>query len=178
MTASDQDRQDSIENCPLFHNMMTAGVHEILGLMETRTYKPGDLILQEGQSLQYLGVVLSGKCQVARKSTAGNELILAVLEKNAVFGEMSFFSPAPHSANVRAMTDVEVKLLARDKYDMLLRVGSVAAYKLGFNVVQVLASRLRRMDQWICELLEKTPAQGHHEEWHDFQSKLYSGWQF
>ena len=98
-----------------------------------------------------------------------------MLDAGGVFGEMSFFNPAPHSASVRAVTGVEVFRLARDKYDMLLRVGSLAAYKLALNTVAVLSDRLRRMDEWACNRVETGEAT-HHEARREFQSKLPSGW--
>jgi CRP-like cAMP-binding protein len=91
---------------------------------------------------------------------------------------MSFFNPAPHSASVRALSQVDVMQLPRDKYDHLMRSGSLAAYKLAFNTMGVLIERLRRMDDWIAERLERNNAAAHKEDWMDFQSKLYTGWTF
>ena len=83
-----------------------------------------------------------------------------------------------HSASVRALSEVEVVRLPREKYDLLLRGGSLAAYKLAFNTMGVLVERLRRMDDWIADRMERNNAPEHHEEWMDFQSKLYTGWTF
>ena len=68
--------------------------------------------------------------------------------------------------------------ITRDKYELLLRDGSLAAYKLAFNTMGVLIERLRRMDESIAERLERNNAAAHKEEWMDFQSKLYTGWTF
>ena len=79
-------------------------------------------------------------------------MVLAELEPYSLFGEMSFFSPAPHSANVVAKTPVKLLSIARSDYDDLIRDGVSAAYKLAYNVVESVADRLRRMDEWIAEL--------------------------
>ena len=52
------------------------------------------------------------------------------------------------------MAKLPVKLLSisRPDYDDLIRDGVAAAYKLAYNVVEDVASRLRRMDEWIAEL--------------------------
>jgi CRP-like cAMP-binding protein len=136
------------------------------------------MIQTEGESFQYLWIVLKGKCRIDKKLKSGEERELSVLDSAGVFGEMSFFHPAPHSASVRAVTEVELARLSRDKYDILMRIGSTAAHKLAFNTIAVLIERVRRMDDWIAERLDQNSTSHHFEEWKDFQSKLYTGWTF
>jgi CRP-like cAMP-binding protein len=151
---------------------------EIAVLLEARSFAPGETILEEGQSFQFIWVILSGSCHVVKAGRDDEERQLTVLEPAGVFGEMSFFSPAPHSASVRAASRVDVVRLAREKYDMLLRLGSLAAYKLAFNTMSVLIDRLRKMDDWVCDHMAGSELRGQREEWADFQSKLFTGWQF
>lgn len=167
----------TMAKCPLFRGMTPPEREELAGLLDASAYAPGDLILAEGDSIQRMWILLSGEVRVTKKSTSGAEQELSMLEPFGVFGEMSFFHPAPHSASVRAVTPVETACLSRARYDMLLRVGSFAAYKLAFNTMSVLIERLRRMDGWVAERMEAS-SNHHREEWSDFQSKLYTGWQF
>lgn len=168
----------AVRQCTLFRGVSPAQREEIVGLLERKTFQPGDLILKEGESVQMISIVLIGRCQVFKERKSGVVQELAVLEQCGVIGEMSFFHPAPHSASVRALTEVEVASLDRDKFDMLLRVGSIAAYKLAYNTVAVLADRLRKMDEWTCHVIENSNGTSQRQEWHDFQAKLYSGWKF
>jgi CRP-like cAMP-binding protein len=163
---------------PLFRGMSPAERQELLGMLEWKTYGPDEMIQTEGESFQYLWIVLQGKCRIAKKLKSGDERELSVLDSGGVFGEMSFFNPAPHSASVRALTEVELARLSREKYDILVRIGSSAAHKLAFNTIAVLIERVRRMDEWIAERLDGTSVAEHREEWKDFQSKLYTGWTF
>jgi CRP/FNR family transcriptional regulator, cyclic AMP receptor protein len=164
--------------CPLFRGMTTPERQELMGLLDPCEYAPGDVILAEGDSVQRMWILLAGQCRVTKKSASGVEQELSLLEPFGTFGEMSFFQPAPHSASVKALTAVETACLSRARYDMLLRVGSFAAYKLAFNTMNVLIERLRKMDSWVAGLMERNDASKHREEWTDFQSKLYTGWQF
>ncbi len=169
---------NTLAKCTLFRGMNAAERQELQGLLDGKVYPPGAMILEEGESFQHICIVLNGRCQVVKKAKSGEEKELWVLEPGGVFGEMSFFNPAPHSASVRALSQVDVMRLPRDKYDHLLRGGSLAAYKLAFNTMGVLIERLRRMDDWIAERFERNNAPAHKEEWMDFQSKLYTGWTF
>lgn len=168
----------TLAKCQLFRGMNASERHELSTMLEGKSYAPGTTILEEGESVQFVWIILKGRCQVVKKTRSGEEKELWVLEPCGVFGEMSFFNPAPHSATVRALSEVEVVRLPREKYDQLLRGGSLAAHKLSFNTMGVLIERLRRMDEWIAERMEGDNAPAHKEEWMDFQSKLYTGWTF
>jgi CRP-like cAMP-binding protein len=167
-----------LAKCPLFRGMTTSERQELAGLLDPCSYAPGDAILSEGDSIQRMWILLSGKCRVSKKTGAGSDHELSILEPFGVVGEMSFFHPAPHSATVRAMTPVDTVCLSRARYDMLLRVGSFAAYKLAFNTMSVIIERLRRMDAFVAGMLERNSDSRHREEWDEFHSKLYTGWQF
>jgi CRP/FNR family cyclic AMP-dependent transcriptional regulator len=167
-----------LAKCTLFRGMTSAESHELRSLLEPKSYATGDTILAEGESFQIMWIVLKGRCQVVKTLKSRGEIELGVIEAGSVFGEMSFFHPAPHSATVRALTDVEVVRLPREKYEALTRNGSQAAYKLAFNTIAVLIERLRRMDESIAVRMERNNAAAHKEEWIDFQTKLYTGWTF
>jgi hypothetical protein len=59
-----------------------------------------------------------------------------------------------------------------------MRIGSTAAQKLAFNTIAVLIERVRKMDDWVADHFDRNNISEHHEEWKDFQSKLYTGWTF
>ena len=85
--------------------------------------------------------------------------VLAVLEPYSHFGEMSFFHPAPHSADVRAQTAVTAAAISYADYKDLIDEGIMGGLQAGVQRVESLAERLRRMDEWIAELLAHKPHQ-------------------
>ena len=118
----------SFARCPLFHGMSPGEREEIVALLEPQSFRPEETILSEGPTLQCLWILTHGTVRVVKTLANGHVQELTRLEPFNVFGEMSFFAPAPHSASVQAVSEVEVSRLSREKYDMLLRVGSLAAY--------------------------------------------------
>ena len=71
--------------------------------------------------------------------------------------------------------------IARGDYDDLICDGVSAAYKLAYNIVESVASRLRRMDEWIAELagdhgIHELPRAEKLPEWRQFRNKLFNGW--
>ena len=168
----------SLNGCPILRGLTESERRQVGELLERHTYSAGETILREGKATRILWIVARGQCEVVKTMKHGGEQQLAVLEAGAIFGEMSFFSPAPHSASVRALTEVEVLLLPREEYDRIEQAGAKVAYKIVLNAGKVLAERLRRMDEWTCELIDRPDVANHRDEWREFQSKLYSEWDF
>lgn len=165
---------------PVFADMTPDEREQVMTLLERETYPAGKIILREGDSTQLLWIIVSGRCEVFILRRDGTENRLAILEPGAVFGEMSFFHPAPHSANVRALTEVEVMRLSREKFDRLHDFAPGASCKIAANTAGIIADRLRRMDEWVRELVENSGEKSPRvkEEWEEFRAKLYSDWQF
>lgn len=167
-----------LHRCPVFEQMSDEERHEVLSLLEYESFPQHETILQEGNETQFLWILVRGQCEVAKRLGRGIEQEIAVLEAGTVFGEMSFFNPAPHSATIRALTQVETARLSREKFDALQRRSPAAAYKVAVSIVTVLARRLRRMDEWTCELVDAPDAARQREEWQEFRTKLYTDWKF
>jgi CRP-like cAMP-binding protein len=181
---------DVLRKIPIFGRMNDTERRQLAEIGATVAYAPGDVILRQGGSSQNLWVVLDGNCEVVKDPDAhqprAKEVRLAVLEPFSNFGEMSFFHPAPHSASVRALSAVKLLRIERADYEELVEEGASAAYKLSCNAIDSLAERLRRMDEWVAELL---PAAAHGAEaasdgvvservpeWSRFRDKLFTGW--
>lgn len=167
-----------INECVLFQSVTLDEMEALLSFAEYEDFSSGSAILDEGNSTRYLWVIQSGTCEVRKKLSNDTEQSLAQLGPYAIFGEMSFFNPAPHSASVVAMTDVSTVRLPGREFDRLLKQGDSGAQKVVFNTLRILSDRLRLMDKWTAEMVESYGSRSKNAEWHDFRSKLYSDWQF
>lgn len=167
-----------LECCALFNGLSRDGLVHLFDLVETKSFPAGEAILKQGLQYRSLWAILRGRCEVVRDCGNGHDQQLAVLEPGGIFGEMSFFQEAPHSATVRALTDVETVRLTPAGFEKLKAVDQEAAFVIVSNLVRLLSDRLRRMDNWTCELVDSSPDGRHHAEWQEFQSKLYTDWSF
>ncbi len=167
------------KQCPLFWDMNPAELAEVRHRLVSEHYPKDEVILREGKSFQVIWIIAAGECEVFKMVKPAIEQRLTVLDTGSVFGEMSFFQPAPHSASVRALTEVEVMRLSRDEFAKLQETNPLTVHKMLVNAVTILAERLRRMDSWTCELVERPDGpDNHRKEWRDFRSKLYTDWHF
>jgi CRP-like cAMP-binding protein len=168
-----------VKSCPLFWDMTPAELAEVRHRLASESYPRDEVILREGKSFQVLWIIAQGECEVFKMVRPGVEQRLTILDPGSVFGEMSFFQPAPHSASVRAMTEVEVMRLSREQFASLQECCPTVVHKMLINAVRILAERLRRMDDWTCKLVERPDgSETQRKEWRDFRSKLYTDWHF
>jgi CRP-like cAMP-binding protein len=171
---------ENLRRIPLFEGFTGDEFERLEKVAKISKFAPGDLVLRQGDRSQDLWVVLEGRCEVVFENAgaeAQEPIVLATLEAMSHFGEMSFFHDAPHSASVRAKTDVRLLRLTRSQFDDLLRAHSTVACKLAVNVVRSLAERMRRMDQWVVELKNASSRGQNVAEWAELQEKLFEGWQ-
>ena len=166
-----------LPDCEIFDSLTPAQRTQLLRLMEPRSFEPGVAILEEGQQTRGLWVITEGRCEVVKSGPHGTVQTIAELSPGSVFGEMSFFQTAPHSATVRGVTRVETLHLSAENYARLEETALAAAHRLSHAVAVILAERLRRMDEWTTRLLDQA-APSKHEEWSDFRAKLYNDLDF
>jgi CRP/FNR family transcriptional regulator, cyclic AMP receptor protein len=167
-----------LKTCALFDAMTPDELDVVFRSMRSEAFPAGSDILTEGLTYHGLWVLVSGRCEVVKGGPGKRSNRLAVLEAGAVFGEMSFLDAAPHSASVRAMSDVDTMRLMRDNFEQLRVDCPSAADKIARSLILILSARLRRMDEWTCGLVENSDNERHHDEWQQFRAKLYGGLHF
>ncbi|MBX3438835.1 MAG: cyclic nucleotide-binding domain-containing protein [Planctomycetaceae bacterium] len=167
-----------LECCALFNGLNREGLTSVFELVKSEAFASGSDILQQGLTYQSVWAVLRGRCEVVRMCGEDRHQQLAILEPGGIFGEMSFFQDVPHSATVRAMTDVDTVRITPAAFDRLKAQSPHAAFVIVTNLVRLLSDRLRRMDNWTCDLVDRSTDGRHHAEWREFQSKLYTDWSF
>src|SRR5436190_10795829 len=105
---------DTLRRIPLFHNLNESEFRQIAEVIRLRDFAPGEYVIRQGDHSRDLWIVLEGECEVVRRlkpdehDNHQESLTLAHLKPLAHFGEMSFFHPAAHSADVRAHTPLQL----------------------------------------------------------------------
>jgi CRP/FNR family transcriptional regulator, cyclic AMP receptor protein len=108
----------------------------------TRYYK-GDVIFSEGEVGTCMYVVKSGavEIRVANKP-------VEVLKEGDMFGEMAMLEVAQRSATAIAITNTELVPIDSERFERLMRTTPYFSK----DVMNVLATRLRRMNQEMVEM--------------------------
>ena len=119
------------------------------GTEQSRSYGPGELICQEGESSSEMFVIQSGSVRIfkARPSGPGRssqppEIELAVLHKGDFFGEMSLLEGLPRDASAQAQGSAEVLVITPGALLVRLRRDPTFAFEL----LRRLSSRVRSLN--------------------------------
>jgi nitrite reductase/ring-hydroxylating ferredoxin subunit len=128
---------------PLFAGLDPRSVESLEAFTFRRTFKAGDLIVEEGRTGNGAYVVLSGKVEVVRGLGGDNPTQLTTLGAGEPFGEMALLGDWPRTASVRAVEESEC--LGMDRWIFLAHLAKEP--KLALAMLQILARRLAQMDQ-------------------------------
>lgn len=167
---------ESLLSCRVFQGLSRQDCAIVARSLTRMSFDAGSRILHEGKSIQALWIILSGDCVVTRTADDENQMVLAQLTAGDVFGEMSFVRTAPHSASITATTAVTVCTFTREDFQQLAVDRPEVGLRITANIASVLAERLRRMDNWVCELVARPDAESHRDEWQKFRSAVYTSW--
>jgi NTE family protein len=122
---------------PLFSGLSAIGKSALQEAVELRTYKAGDVILEAGQTGQWLYAIGAGAAIV--RTSASRDAAAITLGPGEVFGEMSLLGQSRVSAAVIAARDSQLYVVNRQIFEKLF--AEEPAFRQG--VADVLATRLQ-----------------------------------
>jgi CRP/FNR family transcriptional regulator, cyclic AMP receptor protein len=118
---------------------------KIACFFESVTFPAHAVIFKEGDPAEFIGFVLSGKLEVKKQTEfKGNQLIIAILTKGALVGELSIFDEHTRSATVEAVEETSILKLRNDAFDALLREYPEIGIKILKGFIRILSLRLRK----------------------------------
>ncbi len=105
---------------PLFSELDRDVFIEVMDKMKLKRYKPGALLIREGDDAHAFYIVADGNVRVKKELVDGKEIQLAILGKGDFFGEMAIIGNAKRTASVEAVTDLEVFELSTLIFDNII----------------------------------------------------------
>jgi len=108
----------------------------------------------EGDSDQYMGIIVKGKVQILKSDPKKGENILATLGPAHTLGEMGLLDGQPRSAKARAKTDVIMLVLYAQDMIRLHEANAPVAFKVLWQISQMLSQRLRRTSGLLVDSLQ------------------------
>jgi nitrite reductase/ring-hydroxylating ferredoxin subunit len=133
----------ALARIPLFAGLDPKALESFEAFTFRRTFKPGDLIVEEGRTGNGAYVVLSGRVEVVRGIDSDKPVVISTLGPGEPFGEMALLGDWPRTASVRAVE--ETVCLGMDRWIFLAHMSKEP--KLALTMLQILARRLAEMDQ-------------------------------
>ena len=108
--------------------------------MKKKYFKKGTEIIKEGTLSDGAYIIESGRVQVSKTMSNGEEQVIGILEENDIVGEMSLIDSLPRSANVVALEDCTISVMTQEIFNSLSIHNPTAL----MPVLRVLSQRLRK----------------------------------
>ena len=127
-----------LKNIPLFSKMPPEELGHLAGIAEEVVYSESDVIIREGDHGDEIFLIVEGQIEIHKGSES-----LAMITRQAYFGEMSVLDGAPRSATATARAAcLLLRIRQSEFYDILERHFNVA-----LTIIHTLTRRLRDMNQ-------------------------------
>ena len=128
-----------LRSLPMFTDLDQESVETLAGMVSYKQVPKGAFIVTQNERGACMYLLASGRVKVSLASPDGKELALNYIEAPGHFGEMSLVDSEPRSADVIAVTDVEV--LALDGKDLATAIQMQP--RLALSLIATLSRRLR-----------------------------------
>ncbi len=130
---------------PLFKSLNQQQLQNLAELTITRTFSRGSVIIVAEDEGDAFFIIRKGRVKVNLLHGDGREVILSILGKGEVFGELALLDGRPRSANVITLEETELMTLRRTEFLQL--INNEPAIIMG--LLDELAARLRKTDHQI-----------------------------
>lgn len=141
---TDRDLLSTIE---FFKGFDDEPLDAVAASADSRSFARGGVLFTENDEAAELFVVTSGRIAIANRSVDGRESVVALMERGDLFGEMPLFDGQARSAEARALENSDVLAIP---YAPLRAIYSERP-ELLWNVVEMLANRLRNTDEQLAD---------------------------
>ena len=148
---------ETVKSNPLFQGIAFSDFESMLSCLSARTtaYKKGDVILLSGDTVNVVGLILSGGVKVIKEDMDGNITILTELGVSEIFGEVFACAGVDHSpVTVQASENTEILFI--DYRKIITSCSSACPFhmKLVENMLKLLAHKNLALNQKM-EILSK-----------------------
>lgn len=134
----------TLHDMPLFVALKSPDAFVRLGeIITERSARVGEIIFRKGDAGSELFIVRRGNVSVNLPLDAGHCYHLTTFTDGHCFGDMAFLDEQPRSADAVAVTDTELFVLSRARFETLARTQPALAVEILRCLCHELAVRLR-----------------------------------
>ncbi|MES2581268.1 MAG: cyclic nucleotide-binding domain-containing protein [Pseudomonadota bacterium] len=146
---------ESLSRSPLFKDWSWEELDTLSSHMAGYRAKAGDLLFEEGDEGDAMGLLLSGQIEVRKQDAAGVAQFVTHIVAGRTFGEMAAIDGEKRSATCTATADCVLALLPKAQFERILMVNEALGIKLLLRVTRLLSQRLRLVNGALVDFLSK-----------------------
>lgn len=116
------------------------------------TVKKGDIIFEEGDTLDGIFCIKDGVCKLTKLSSNGKDQIVKLVTKGELLGQRSLISEEPANLGAVALEDMQVCFVPKSQVMEFFNVNN----KFSLNMMKNVCHDLKEADNVLVNLAQKT----------------------
>jgi len=135
------DKRAMVASIPIFNELEDEELDGLLDIAMTRTLEADELLFERGDDGSQVFTIMEGRLKATAEGSDGRELVISIMERGEVIGEIALFDGERRSLSVTAIEPSRLLVIHRpDFLRFLERYPSVA-----IKLLSALARRVRRV---------------------------------
>lgn len=139
---------------PLFSGLDIDETRKLGAFMYVYEAPPGVTVINEGESGDFMMLLMTGMVDVLRRNRYNYPSRIAVAHSGHALGEMSMFDGEPRFASCVTLEQCRIAVLTRDALMLVLTDEARLGNKILLKLVQLLSERLRQTSAKLVSYLE------------------------
>lgn len=137
-----------------FPSLTAEECEDVYAYLELQKFPKDATLMSQGDAGDCMGIVLDGRLAV-KKETAfpGKFVLIAILEKGAMVGEVAVADKTLRTASVVAMEDSSLLILANKNANILFSEKPAIGVKMLRRILKVVGGRLQLASARLAQLL-------------------------
>ena len=136
--------ESSGDKISIFRLLSMEEIKMIGDLFKLVKYPAGTVCVKEGEKINYIGIIATGKMKFERHNRiTGKPTLLAILEKGSHVGDFSMLPERESLGQLRAIEDTELLVLSHDEFDAFIQKNPHTGIKILKGISTVLSIRLK-----------------------------------
>lgn len=133
------EKMRHLSTMDLFQDLSEKEKEELDRMTTMSTVRRGKVFYRPEELGEVLFILKQGKVQLYRISSEGKKLVITVLEKGALFGEMALLGERMHNTFAEALTDCTICVMSRADLERLI----MNRPKIALRILEITSQRLR-----------------------------------
>jgi len=146
--SSEVDKIQFLSKVSLFSSLSDKALLDLSAITIEQMIPGKTTVFKEGDPGDALYIIKNGKINVLKRTSSGQESVLATLGKDAIIGDMAVIDGMPRSASVATVQDTVFLVITKEDFKNLL--GTVP--EIGFQILKLMTGRLRKTNAALKEL--------------------------
>ena len=129
----------------IFHLLDDEEIEKLAHYFEKITFPAGTVLFKEGETADFFGFVVSGKLEVKKETEfEEKQIVLAILEKGAIVGELSLIGINTRTATTVALQDSELFTISNEQLEQFIQKYPYTGIKILKGLIRVMSLRFRK----------------------------------